>query len=98
MRMGKYMKEKEIEQKLIDSVKALGGLCEKWTSGTGGWPDRIVLLHSGSIAFVEVKTKGKKPRALQLYRHRQLKSLGFRVYVLDDEKDIGGILDDIQST
>ena len=31
-------------------------------------------------------------------RHRLLMRLGFRVYVLDDPEQIGGILDEIQST
>lgn len=88
-------REKIIEQKLVDEVKKLGGICEKWTSGTSGWPDRIILMPSNKIAFVEVKAKNKKPRPLQLYRHRQLKNLGFKVYVLDDENQIGGILNEI---
>ena len=60
-------------------------------------PDRLVLLPGGHIGFVEVKAPGEKPRPLQLSRHRRLRQLGFRVYVLDDEKQIGGIIDEIQS-
>ena len=88
-------REKAIERKLVAEVKKRGGLCEKWTSGTSGWPDRIVLLPGSRFAFVEVKAPGEKPRPLQLHRHKQLRKLGFKVYVLDDEKQIGGILDDI---
>lgn len=90
-------RESLIEKKLIQEVKKKGGLCEKWISGTSGWPDRIVLLPSGKFGFVEVKAPGKKPRALQVERHKKLRSMGFQVYVLDNESQIGGILDGIQA-
>ena len=44
------------------------------------------------------RAPGKKPRPLQLSRHRLLRQLGFKVYVLDDESQIGGMIDEIQST
>ena len=46
-------------------------------------------------SLVEVKAPGKAPRPLQEARHRLLRQLGFKVYVLDDEDQIGGILDEI---
>ena len=90
------MREKTIEKKLSDEVKKRGGLAPKFTSpGFDGMPDRIVLMPGGHIAFVEVKAPGKTPRPLQKARHRMLRQLGFTVYVLDDESEIGGILDEI---
>ena len=90
------MREKTIEKKLSDAVKVRGGLAPKFTSpGFDGMPDRIVLMPGGHIAFVEVKAPGKTPRPLQKARHRMLRQLGFTVYVLDDESEIGGILDEI---
>ena len=89
--------EKYIEQKLVREVKKLGGLCEKWNSGSSGWPDRLVLLPDGKFGLVEVKAPGKKPRVLQEHRHDQLRSLGCKVFVLDDAGQIGGILDGIQT-
>ena len=39
------MKEKQIEQKLVRAVMAMGGLCPKLVSpGMDGMPDRMVLL------------------------------------------------------
>ena len=61
-------------------------------------PDRLVLLPDGYIAFVELKAPGKKPRPLQLARHRLLRRLGFPVYVIDREEQIGGMLDELLST
>ena len=93
------MREKEIEQKLKVQVNAHDGICWKFVSpGTAGVPDRIILMPKGKIAFVEVKTKGEKPRPLQLARHRLLRKLGFQVYILDDVSQIGGIIDEIQSS
>jgi len=93
------MREKQIEQKLVRAVKNMGGIAPKLVSpGFDGMPDRIVLLPSGHIGFVEVKAPGEKPRPLQLARHGLLRRLGFRVYVLDSEQQIGGILDEIRTT
>lgn len=93
------MREKAIEQKLVRMVIHRGGICPKFVSpGYNGMPDRIVLFPGGRIAFVEVKAPGEKPRPLQLSRHRLLRRLGFRVYVLDAAEQIGGILNEIQST
>lgn len=92
------MREKNTEQKLVNAVKGMGGIAPKFVSpGYDGMPDRIVLVPGGHMAFVEVKAPGEKPRALQLARHEMLRRLGFKVYVLDDEQQIGGILDEIKS-
>ena len=90
------MREKTIEQKFVAAVKAVGGLALKFTSpGFDGVPDRIVLLPGGKMAFVEVKAPGEKPRPLQLARHRLFRRLGFKVFVLDSEKLIPRIIDEI---
>ena len=92
------MREKTIEQKFRAAVKAVGGLALKFTSpGFDGVPERLALLPGGKMAFVEVKAPGEKPSPLQLARHRLLRRLGFKVYVLDDESQIGGMIDEIQS-
>ena len=93
------MREKNIEQKLVKAVKSAGGIAPKLTCpGFDGMPDRLVLMPEGRIGFVEVKALGKEPRPLQVRRHEMLRNLGFKVYVLDDPEQIGGILHAIQST
>ena len=93
------MSEKTTEQKLVKAVKAKGGLAPQFVSpGFDGVPDRIVLLPRGRIAFIELKAKGRKMRPLQVRRKRQLESLGFSVYCIDSPEQIGGILDEIQSS
>ena len=87
------MREKEIEKKLTLEAKKRGGLALKFVSpGFDGMPDRIVLMPEGKIAFVEVKAPGKHPRPLQMARHKLLRGLGFKVFVLDEEKEIENIL------
>ena len=93
------LSERDIEQKLVKAVKAKGGLAPKFVSpGFDGVPDRIVLLPRGRIAFIELKAKGRKMRPLQVRRKRQLKALGFSVYCIDCPEQIGGILDEIQTS
>ena len=92
------MRDKKIEQKLVTAVKKHGGICPKFVSpGFDGMPDRLLLLPHGRFAFVEVKAPNQKPRPLQLSRHRLLRRLGFRVYVLDALEDIDKIIKEVMS-
>lgn len=93
------MREKEIENKLKNTVKATGGLCLKFVSPSfDGVPDRIILMPGGIMAFVELKAPGKKLRPLQEYRKRQLEKLGFLVFCIDNTECIGGVIDEICTT
>lgn len=93
------MCENQIELKLVQAVRKIGGMCLKFVSPNfDGMPDRVILLPGGKIAFVELKAPGKKPRPLQIARHKALMGLGFRVYIIDSVERIGVILDEIQST
>ena len=91
------MREKETERKLVRAVKRVGGICPKFVSpGMDGMPDRTVLLPGGKIGFVEVKAPGRKPRILQVRRHRQLRNLGFPVFILDDPEQILDIIGEVE--
>ena len=93
------MREKKIENKLATEAKKLGGIALKFVSPSfDGMPDRLVLMPDSHIAFVELKAPGKKPRPLQLSRHRLLRSLGFRVYIIDSVEQIGGMLDEVRTS
>lgn len=92
------MREKQIEQKLVNAVRHMGGICPKWVSpGLDGVPDRIILLPGGHMAFAELKAPDQKPRPLQEARISQLRRLGFPVYIIDDTRQIGGVLDAISA-
>lgn len=88
--------EKHLERLLKNAVEnTMHGLCLKLLSQhTTGLPDRLCLLPIGRAFFVEVKTTGKKPRKIQEFIHRRLRSLGFRVYVLDSSQVLRTILTD----
>lgn len=88
------MREKSIEAKLVKAVKAKGGLALKFVSpGMDGMPDRLVLMPNGVMCFVELKADPKKkPRALQLLRHKQLRELGYKVFVVDVTEKINDVL------
>jgi len=91
--------EKDIEKKLVKAVKSMGGIAPKLVSpGFDGMPDRLILLPGGIMAFAELKASGKKPRPLQIARHRLLRKLGFKVYVIDNPEQIGGMLDELHTT
>ena len=93
------MNEKQIENKLTMAVKKAGGIAPKLVCpGFAGMPDRLILLPDGHVGFAERKAPGKKPRPLQLARHRLLRELGFKVYVIDDIAQIGGMLDELHAT
>ena len=93
------MLEKQIENKLTKSVKKAGGIALKFVSPSfAGMPDRLVLLPDGVCAFVELKAPGKAPRPLQVSRHKMLRSLGFKVYVIDSVEQIGGMLHELLTT
>lgn len=93
------MREKTIEEHLVKAVRLMGSLAPKFVSpGLDGVPDRLLLLPDGRMAFAELKAPGKQLRPLQIRRKRQLETLGFRVFVIDNTDQIGGILDELSAT
>ena len=93
------MKEKQIEQKLVQAVRRSGGLALKFVCpGFNGVPDRLLLFMEGKVAFCEVKAPGQKPRPLQVHRIEQLREMGFKVFVIDGVEQIGGMIDEIQKS
>ena len=77
------MRERDIEKVLVDEVRKAGGRAYKFTSpGNDGVPDRIVLLPSGQIIFVELKTEVGRLTRLQRIQCERIKSLGQKVRVL----------------
>ena len=84
--------EKLIERKLVEHIKAGGGLCIKLLCDQFiGLPDRLCLLPNQKAVFVEVKTTGQKPRKIQALVHNKLRALGFRVEVIDSVEQIKNI-------
>lgn len=92
------MNEKLIEKKLREAVTKMGGKAYKFSSpNNSGVYDRIVLMPAGRIWFVELKTTGKKPTALQQLFRRDAESLGFQTRVIDSPETLKTFLDEIRT-
>ena len=76
--------EKDVERKLVELVRANGGMCIKMLCDQLiGLPDRLCLFPGQRAIFVELKTTGRKPKPIQVFMHKKLRALGFRVEVID---------------
>lgn len=90
------MLENKVENRLKVEVEKCGGMALKFVSpGLAGVADRIVLMPKGKVAFVELKAPGKKMRALQLKRKKQLETLGFKVYLIDSFKAVNDFIQEM---
>ena len=89
--------EKAIERYLADRVKGMGGVCLKYSNANmAGYPDRVVLLPGGVTAWVELKSKGRKPSALQEARFRLMESIGHKVHVCDSREKADEMLEQMK--
>ena len=83
------MRERDVEKKLVEGVRGLGGMACKWVCpGRDGVPDRIIFLPGGQVRFVELKTEAGKLSSRQVYMIAKLRSLGCQVQVLYGEADV----------
>lgn len=88
--------EKVVERKLVEAVKANGGMCIKLLCDQlTGLPDRMCLFPNHKIVFVELKTTGRKPKRIQLFIHDKLRALGFRVEVIDSVEGVEQFINNI---
>lgn len=77
------MREREIEKRLVDGIRCLGGRAYKFVSpGNSGVPDRIVAMPGARIVFAELKTDKGGLSGLQKVQIRELTQMGFDVRVL----------------
>ena len=85
--------EKTLEAKLRKGVEKRGGMALKLSAQLHrGLPDRLILMPGGRAYFAEIKTTGKKPTKLQEKCHRELRALGFTVWVVDSTQRLENFL------
>ena len=83
------MRESDIERRLVQGVKKLGGKAYKFVSpGNVGVPDRLVVLPGGVVLFVELKAPGGRLSPNQRLQMTELTGLGAHVFVLWGVEDV----------
>ena len=87
------MLEKELEKKLVKGIRDLRGKAYKFTSpNNAGVPDRLVVLPTGEVFFVELKTDIGKLSTIQSYQIRELRKLKQRVFILKGSQELENFL------
>jgi len=72
-------RENKVESYLDQRVRELGGITRKWVSpGVDGVPDRIIII-SGEVIFVEIKTVDGRLSKAQEREHNRLTRHGAKV-------------------
>lgn len=86
--------EKSIERYLTRRAAEAGAKALKYYNPVStGWPDRVVLFRGGLVAWVELKSRGEKPRPLQAHRHAALRDMGHRVYTCDSRSAVDAMIE-----
>lgn len=71
------MTEQQIQSKLIKQLESEGYYVLKLSvTNKPGIPDLIAIPKNSDVKFIEVKRPGHKPRALQVYRIKELQNHG----------------------
>jgi Holliday junction resolvase len=70
------MLESELESKVVKLCKLYNLVTYKFSSPSNrGVPDRVII-SNGSVLFLELKQRGKKPTPLQIHEIERLRSAG----------------------
>ena len=91
------MKESQIERRLVEGVKRLGGMCLKFVSpGTLGVPDRIIITAKGRVIFVELKTETGRLTKIQRYVNGEMQKRGADARVVKGIDEVKELLAEIE--
>ena len=91
------MKESQIERRLVEGVKSLGGMCLKFVSpGTLGVPDRIIITAKGRVIFVELKTETGRLTKIQRYVIGEMQKRGADARVVKGIDEVKELLAEIE--
>lgn len=79
------MSEAKIQAAIITNLEKAGWYVIKLIqTNKNGVPD-LLAIKGGKSVFIEVKAPGRKPTAMQLYRHLQLSCAGVMIHVTSDK-------------
>ena len=88
--------EKEIECYLCRRTKEHGWPCLKYSNPNMiGYPDRLIVLPSGNVVWVELKSLRRRPSRIQLARIGELRRIGHRVEVIDSKAGIDELINSL---
>lgn len=90
------MLEKEIERRMVQTVKKRGGLCYKFVSPSNpGVPDRIIITPTGRVVFVELKTEIGRLARIQKWQISEMQKRGADVRVAKGWDDVEALLEEV---
>ena len=84
------MSESAIQKVIANKLRKAGFLTTTYAAPSG-WPD-IRAFGSNRTIVIEVKRKGRKPSDLQYEILKKFRDAGVEVYVMDDTKEIDGVI------
>lgn len=91
------MKESQIERRLVEGVKRLGGMCLKFVSpGILGVPDRIIITAKGRVIFIELKTETGRLTKIQRYVIGEMQKRGADARVVKGIDEVKELLAEIE--
>ena len=92
------VRENKVEKYLDSEMVKIGGITRKWVSpGRDGVPDRIVIF-TGDVYFVEVKTVDGIVSDDQKREHDRLRNAGAKVYTVWGNKGVDIFIKKIHPT
>ena len=92
------MRERDIEKKMLNAIRKMGGEAFKWVSpGNDGVPDRIVMLPGGRLIFVELKADRGRLSPVQKIQIRRIQKLGQDVEVVQGMDGLEEFLERIRN-
>lgn len=92
------MKESEIERKLGQGIRQLGGLYYKFVSpNLPGVPDRIVILPGGRVIFVELKAELGRLANIQKWVIEEMRQRDADVRVIKGWPEAKAFLDECRT-
>ena len=99
----RLQRESKIEQWLVDQVKKMGGIADKFVSPANpGVPDRIIVMPNGRIYFVELKTEIGRLSNIQKWQRQRYQDMGADVRIVKGMEQarefIKELKDEVQTT
>lgn len=90
------MLEKEIERRMVRTVRERGGLCYKFVSPSNpGVPDRIIITPNGRVVFVELKTEVGRLANTQKWQINEMQKRGADVRIAKGWPAVKALLEEV---